>query len=332
MTKGIDRTGEKEKMPAGCQRSYFKYKPCCEFDFASKANPQPLEEENFSGAEKFININDTKKGDGKMNRNNQQSKSQVIEAKAFTLIELLVVIAIISILAAMLLPALNAARATAKKIACVNNLKSIGTATGGYINDYNDFYPPYKVGPAGLPGYNHLLAIYLGGNPTDDDMTRSIFRANAPSDWPYADRLRAKIWQCPTDIFHNPGDKYAENCYGMLGYKNDTVANDHFIVGNYSSTTSEYPFRGRRLSEIRKNCIFMAEGDANAGNDFTPTGVRWTSQNGFWNSCLNGTAKYSFDNYHGKGSWNYLFSDFHVDTMKWREAGTADNNGLWVIK
>ncbi|MEI6423992.1 MAG: hypothetical protein WCP55_17380 [Lentisphaerota bacterium] len=54
MTKGIDRTGEKEKMPAGCQRSYFKYKPCCEFDFASKANPQPLEEENFSAAEKLL--------------------------------------------------------------------------------------------------------------------------------------------------------------------------------------------------------------------------------------------------------------------------------------
>ena len=65
--------------------------------------------------------------------------------KHFTLIELLVVIAIIAILAAMLLPALSAARERARNANCIGKLKQIGLALQMYANDNKSYLPCNKL-------------------------------------------------------------------------------------------------------------------------------------------------------------------------------------------
>ena len=63
---------------------------------------------------------------------------------AFTLVELLVVIAIIGVLVALLLPAVQAARESARRVQCINNMKQIALAATNYLEAQGS-YPPARI-------------------------------------------------------------------------------------------------------------------------------------------------------------------------------------------
>ena len=96
----------------------------------------------------------------------------------FTLVELLVVIAIIALLLSIMMPSLQKARESAKKVVCTSNTRQIGVAMGVYIQNNSGC----------LPGPGSEYTICIEAPPGKATITGQL-----------RDFMQLKNWQCPSD-------------------------------------------------------------------------------------------------------------------------------------
>ena len=234
---------------------------------------------------------------------------------AFTLIELLVCIGILSLLAALLLPALARARGKAQTILCANNQRQVALACLLYAGDFDDALP-YNLGEAEtrrtvaegtfLNWVNNVMNWEM-----DSDNTNQLLLTRGGLA-PYTDGA-AKLYRCPSDdVVSDLQEKagWSERTRNLS--MNAMVGNAGAFTTGGTNVNNPYYRQFFKVSEIpepAKIFVFIEEHPDSINDAYflnRPSTYQWNDLPASWH----------------QGAANITFADGHLETHQWRLAAT----------